>query len=63
MVITAGCGVVNGPTGDGYYDDQVHHLSFQRWGEANGIVIVYVNTHARVRLTRSWAFSTVHMHE
>eukprot|EP00040_Diaphanoeca_grandis_P026118 m.145788 g.145788 ORF g.145788 m.145788 type:complete len:407 (+) comp30454_c0_seq1:125-1345(+) len=36
-----GCGVVGGVTGDGYYDDEVHHLSFQRWGEANGIVIVY----------------------
>jgi len=36
-----GCGVVGGPTGDGYYDDEVHHLGFQRWGEANGIVIVY----------------------
>jgi hypothetical protein len=27
--------------GYGYYDDEVHHLSFQRWGEANNIVIVY----------------------
>lgn len=48
-----GCGVVNGPTGDGYYDDQVHHLSFQRWGEANGIVIVYPKLQAHGGTTES----------
>ena len=30
-----GCGV------NEYYDEAVHHLGFQRWGEANGIVIVF----------------------
>ena len=36
-----GCGVVGGAAGDGYYEDEVHHLSFTRWGEANRIVIVF----------------------
>ncbi len=30
-----GCGV------DEYYNEAVHHLGFQEWGEANNIVIVY----------------------
>jgi len=30
-----GCGV------DGYYEEAVHHLGFQNWGEANDIVIVF----------------------
>ena len=30
-----GCGV------NGYYDEAVHHLGFQRWGESNDIVIIF----------------------
>lgn len=44
-----GCGV------NGYYDDEVHHLGFQAWGEANGIVILFprMQPHGYAKETQS----------
>eukprot|EP00756_Hemistasia_phaeocysticola_P000166 Hpha_TRINITY_DN10115_c0_g1::TRINITY_DN10115_c0_g1_i1::g.131432::m.131432 len=44
-----GCGV------DNYYDDAVHHLGFQEWGEANAIVVVFprLQPHGGTRETQT----------
>ena len=40
---------------NGYYDEAVHHLGFQAWGEENGIVILFprIQPHGYAKETTS----------